>query len=278
MNLWEKQEACDVNEDLADDVAEKAVWKMMQRMQAENDRREENLFSRFQVSLKSAAEDAVGRLSGELYHNLTNWEATLEDKMQTHLNEHRSDFEKKCEKKIEQLEPGSKDGVISLAEFRIRTEVQKTVDKNWKDRMENEDKITNRNIESLHSMVNRLEQEVTTLKGKHCISATSTVATSSGSGGSHVGAGIPVAPSVWLPSRIELKGWGVWSRIRETGLPIDKVKELVGQVKSLTPVTHHDKFDLEMTDKEQGNCDLKMMVFLWLKMRSLPGAKNGPVG
>ena len=153
--MWEKQKACDVNKELADDVAGKSVTKTMQRMQAENDRREENLFSRLQVSLKSAAEDAVGRLSGELYHNLKNWEAKLEDKMQTHLNEHRSDSEKKWENKIEQLEPGSTDGVISLAEFRIRTEVQKTVDKNWKDRMENEDKITNGKIESLHSMVNR---------------------------------------------------------------------------------------------------------------------------
>ena len=58
---------------------------MMQRMQAENDRRKENLFSRLQVR-------SVGRLSGELYHNLKNWETKLEDKMQTHLNEHRSDF------------------------------------------------------------------------------------------------------------------------------------------------------------------------------------------
>ena len=55
----EKQKACDVNKELADDAAEKAVSKMMQRMQAENDRREGNLFSRLQVSLKSAAEDAV---------------------------------------------------------------------------------------------------------------------------------------------------------------------------------------------------------------------------
>ena len=206
--MGKKQKACDVNKELADDAAEKAVSKMMQRMQAENDRREENLFSRLQVSLKSAAEDAVGRLSGELYHNLKNWEAQLEDKMQTHLNDHRSDFEKKWENKIAQLEPGSKDGVISMAEFRIRTEVQKTVDKNWKDRMENEDKITNGKIESLHSMVNRLEREVTTMKGKHSIGAASTVATSSGSGGSHVGAGIPGGQSVWLPSRIELKGMG----------------------------------------------------------------------
>ena len=52
----------------------------------------------------------------------------MDDKMQTHLNDHRLDFEKKWENKIAQLEPGSKDGVISMAEFRIRSEVQKTVD------------------------------------------------------------------------------------------------------------------------------------------------------
>ena len=69
-------------------------------------------------------------------------------------------------------------------------------------------------------MVDRLEQEVTTLKGKHSISAAGTVATSWGSGGGHVGVGIPGGQSVWLPSRIELKGWGVWSRIRETGLVV----------------------------------------------------------
>ena len=120
-------------------------------------------------------------------------------------------------------------------------------------------------IESLHSMVNRLEQEVTTSKGKNSISAASTVAPSSGCGGSHVGAGIPGGPSVWLPSRIELKGRGVWSRIRETRLADDKAKELVGQVKSLTPATHRDKFDWELTDKDQENFDLKMMVFLWFK-------------
>ena len=44
----------------------------------------------------------------------------------------------------------------------------------------------------------------------------------------------------------------MWSRIRETGLTVDKAKELVVQVKSLTPAYHHDKFDWELTDKDQG--------------------------
>ena len=102
---------------------------------------------------------------------------------------------------------------------------------------------------------------MTTLKGKHCISAASTVATSSGSGGSLVGVGILGGQAVWLPSRIEFKGWRVWSRIRETGLTVEKAKELVGQVKSLNPANHHDEFDWELTDKDQENFDLKMMVF-----------------
>ena len=71
-------------------------------------------------------------------------------------------------------------------------------------------------------------------------------------GGSHVGAGILGGPSVWR-------------RIRETGLTVDKARDLVGQVKALTPTIHHDKFDWEMTNKDQGNFDLKMMVFLWFK-------------
>ena len=70
----------------------------------------------------------MGRLSGELYLNMKSWEAIMDDKTQTHLNDHRLDFEKKWENKIAQLEPRSKDGVISMAEFRIRSEVQKTVD------------------------------------------------------------------------------------------------------------------------------------------------------
>ena len=58
----------------------------------------------------------------------------------------------------------------------------------------------------------------------------------------------------------------MWSRIRETGLLIDKAKELVVQVNSLTLATHHDKFDWEKTDKDQENFDLKLMVFLWFQM------------
>ena len=53
------------------------------------------------------------------------------------------------------------------------------------------------------------------------------------------------------------------SRIRATSLLLVRPKELVGQVTSLIPANLHDKFDWELTDKDQGKFDLKMMVFLW---------------
>ena len=52
--VGEKHKAFDVTKEVADDVADQAVLKMVQRMQAENDRREENLSSRLQASLKYA--------------------------------------------------------------------------------------------------------------------------------------------------------------------------------------------------------------------------------
>ena len=42
-----------------------------------------------------------------------------------------------------------------------------------------------------------------------------------------------------------------WSRIRQTGLTVE-AKEVVGQIQSLTPANHHDKFDWEVTVMDQG--------------------------
>ena len=46
------------------------------------------------------------------------------------------------------------------------------------------------------------------------------------------------------------------------------------QVKTLTPAVHHDKFDRELTDKDQVNLDLKMMVFLWFKSEVTPRCRK----
>ena len=202
-----KQKTGDAITDLAEAIADKAVAKVMKQMQAD--------YSWLDESLKLAVNEAVCKLSSDLHSDLINWEAKMDDKVKAQLLNHQSEFEKKWGSKIAQLEPSSRDGVISSAEFRIRKKVEETVDKNWKDRMEKEDKIMKNKVETLHSIVDRLEQEVTTLKGKHSISAASTVATSSGSGGSHIGPCAPGVASEWLPTRIELNGWSVWRRIRE---------------------------------------------------------------
>ena len=141
----------------------------------------------------------------------------MDEKVQLQMQGHWENFEKKWENTIVQLEPGGKKGWwdIAAAEHRIRMDVQKDVDKNWRDRMANEDKLTTSKIESLRSIVEELEREVTTLKIKNSISAASTVATSSGSGGSNIGAGFPGGQSFWIPTRVELKGCGVCKRIRE---------------------------------------------------------------
>ena len=133
--------------------------------------------------------------------------------------------------------------------------------------MEKADKININNFETLNSMVTRLEAVVLNLKGKYSfLSAASTVATSSsGSGGSHTGLLAPGAPSEWVPTRIELKGWGVWRKIRETGITMDEAKDLVDRMKALTSSIHHDKFDWDMIAKNQGFFEIKWQSFLWFK-------------
>ena len=110
---------------------------------------EENF--RLNESLTLAVTKAVCKLSGDLHRELILWEAKMDDKVKTQLMNHRSEFEKKWESKIAQLEPGSLEGVISSAEFCIQKKVEETVDKNWKDRMEKEDKIMINKVETLHS-------------------------------------------------------------------------------------------------------------------------------
>ena len=175
------------------------------QMHDDNERREIKMME----SMKSAVEAAVGKLSGELQRDLEHWEGKMDEKVRAHLTSHQAEFEQKWATKIAQLELESRDGVISSAEFRIQKNIAETLDKNWQSRMEKEEKIKINGFETLNSIVTRLEAEVLKLKGKYSnISAASTVPTSSsGSGGSHTGLRSPGAPSEWVPTRIELKGW-----------------------------------------------------------------------
>ena len=62
------------------------------------------------------------------------------------------------------VEPDSKEATTTVAEHRIRTSVQTEVEKVWKDSMEEENKITTNTVETLHSQVARLSEEVVDMK------------------------------------------------------------------------------------------------------------------
>ena len=59
-----------------------------------------------------------------------------------------------------QLEPGSEEGTISLAQYRIRSSVQAEMEKLWTERMEKEDKIMLNKHETLNSTVDPLGSEI----------------------------------------------------------------------------------------------------------------------
>ena len=112
------------------------------------------------------------------------------------------------------------------------------------------DKITANECETCHSQVERLSEEIVGLKNRHNGSAASTVAASSGSGGSISNFAAHVMPNSFIPTRVELKGWEVWRNIRGTGITMDRDRNLAS------------KFNWELTDLDQGNLDMKMMIFL----------------
>ena len=62
------------------------------------------------------------------------------------------------------VEPDSKETTTTSAEHLIRQSAQHEMEKLWKDRMEKEDKITTNKVETLHSHVVRLSEEVVCMK------------------------------------------------------------------------------------------------------------------
>ena len=69
-------------------------------------------------------------------------------------------FEKKWESKIVQMEPGSVECAISMAESPIQRSVQRDLEKIWSARTEKEDKIMLIKYETLNSTVERLGCEI----------------------------------------------------------------------------------------------------------------------
>ena len=89
--------------------------------------------------------------------------------------------------------------------------------------------------ETLNSQVARLSQEIVILKERHSNSAANTVAASSGNGGSTNNFAAHVMPNPIIPTRVELKGWGVCRNIRGTGVTTDEASNLVSGIKALIP-------------------------------------------
>ena len=147
--------------------------------------------------------------------------------------------------------------------------VQRDADERWKHRMANEDKITTNTIEVLRSDLNgisaKMAGEVVCMMSRHQGSAASTVSGSSGSGGSAGNFAVRLALNTFVASRIELQGWGCWRNIRGTCITLAEAQELVSVTKARIKQDDLNVFDWDLTDRDQGNFDTEMMVFLWFK-------------
>ena len=84
-------------------------------------------------SVEKAVNNAVTCLTSALHSRMQVWEGHVEQ-IDSRIR-HWVAFDKKWEDKIVQLEPGSKEGAITMAESRIRKSVQKEMEGVWRDRM-----------------------------------------------------------------------------------------------------------------------------------------------
>ena len=93
-------------------------------------------------SVEKAVNSAVTCLTSALRSRMQVWEGHVGTQIDSRIRRHWVAFEKKWEDKIVQLEPGSTEGAIAMAESRIRKSVQKEMEGVWRDRMEREEKVT----------------------------------------------------------------------------------------------------------------------------------------
>ena len=106
--------------------------------------------------------------------------------------------------------------------------------------MEREDKITLSKYETLNSVVQRLGQDMMNLEEKEVVARPP----AQGMAAAPSVYGVPGAQVGFTPSRVELKGWGVWKDTRGTGLNENEVKALVTQIKTTMPAAQQDKIRL----------------------------------
>ena len=69
------------------------IWQRQLRTRADNSQRDESLKLAMNESSKLAVGEAVGILSDDLHHDFINWEAKMDDKVQTQLLIYHSDYD-----------------------------------------------------------------------------------------------------------------------------------------------------------------------------------------
>ena len=79
-----------------------------------------------------------------------------------------------------------------------------------------------------------------------------------------------MAPNVFVASRTELTGCGCWRIIRGTGITLEEAKALVSMTKTRIKQDDLHVFDWDLTDRDQGHFDAKIITLLWFKEGSLP--------
>ena len=105
-----------------------------------------------------------------------------------------------------------------------------------------------RHCADLCKMSAKMAEEVVFLKNQG--SAASTVSGSTGSGGSVGHFASRTVQNTFVASRIELKGWGSWKNVRETGITLGDARELTSITKAR--LRQDNAFGGEMTDRDQG--------------------------
>ena len=142
--------------ELVEGEAQKAVENVVLSLQAQVEAHQRFLLDDMNGTVERAVNNAVTSLTSDLHNRVQSWEGQVETQIDSRIQHHWEAFEKKWEDKIVQLEPGSEEGTITMAQNRICTNVQKEMEKVWRERMDREDKITTTNIETPRSEV-RLE-------------------------------------------------------------------------------------------------------------------------
>ena len=116
-----------------------------------------------------------------------------------------------------------------------------------------------------------MAEEVVCMKSRHQGSAASTVSGSTGSGGSVGNFAARAAQNTFrgLPNRTE--GMELLEKHPRDRHSMDETKQLIRMAKARLKQDDLNVFDWDLTDRDQGNLDTKMMAFMWFKeRRSLP--------